>query len=77
MSTTKLAPTKILYKFKIKKTLNLIALNPNIILKPKINLNPLKKNKNITKIYPKKINRPKKKDKQINNTKIKKTKVKI
>ena len=77
LSITRLTPTKIFYKFRIREALDLIIFNLNTILKPKINFNPLKKNKNITEIYPKKINHPKKKDKQINNTGIKKTKTKI
>ena len=76
LSITGLTLTKILYKFKIRETLDLITLNPNITPKPRINFNPFKKNENIIEIYPKKINYPKKKDKQTNNTRIKKIKAK-
>ena len=47
-----------------------------MVLKPEINLNPFKKDKNTAEVYPGKMGHPKKKNKQTDNTRIKKTKIK-
>ena len=77
LSIIELIPTKIFYKFRIRETLDLIIFNLNIVLKPKINLNLFKKDKNIIEVYFKKVGRLKKNNNQTNNIGIKKIKAEI